>query len=249
MRSIPDEAPADLLTDALPGAPADIPADALADAGPTRRCILTGGTHARDRLIRLVEGPDGALWPDLAAKLPGRGAWVLPDRAALETALGSGRLKAAVARSFRTRPPAIPADLPARIANGLEVRALQRLGLEQRAGNILAGAEKLETAARSGRLSLLLHAGDAQANGVAKLEQALRVGGAERPGIRLPIPRARLSKALGRDNMVHIGITDGRAAARVEQDLERWLAYMRPELDATPAPGISPAAETHEGPE
>jgi predicted RNA-binding protein YlxR (DUF448 family) len=227
--------------------PDDPPDPDLREEGPARRCILTGGSHARETLIRLVEGPDGALWPDLAARLPGRGAWVLPDRPALEAALASGRLRAALARSFKTRPPTIPADLPERIADGLEARLLQRLGLEQRAGNLLAGAEKLETAARMGKLALLLHAGDAQPNGVARLEQALRVGGGEKPGIRLPIPRARLSKALGRDNMVHIGITDGRAAARVEQDLARLLAYTRPADDLNPAPGPSPAPEAHEG--
>jgi hypothetical protein len=235
LRSRPDEAPADPLT------------ANDEDTGPTRRCILAGSLHPRDALIRLVEGPDGALWPDLAARLPGRGAWILPDRPALESALASGRLKAALARSFRTTPPQVPADLPARINDGLETRVLQRLGLEQRAGNLLAGAEKLEAAARMGRLALLLHAADAQPNGVGKLEQALRVGGADKPGVRLPSGRTRLSNALGRDNMVHIGITDGRAAARVERDLARLLAYMRPAVEHFPAAGSSPAAEPYEG--
>jgi hypothetical protein len=249
MRTPPDEAPLDPLTAPEPPTAPMPPNADEEDSGPTRRCILAGSRHPREALLRLVEGPDGALWPDLAARLPGRGAWVLPDRLALEAALASGRLKAAVARSFRAPAPAIPADLAQRIAAGLETRALQRLGLEQRAGNLLAGAEKLEAAARMGKVALLLHAADAQPNGVGKLEQALRVGGAEKPGIRLPFGRARLSNALGRDNMVHIGITDGRAAARVEQDLARLLAYMRPSEDFSPPPGTRPAPERHEGQE
>ena len=42
--------------------------------GPERRCIATGESGATERLIRFVLGPDGQVAPDLAAKLPGRGA-------------------------------------------------------------------------------------------------------------------------------------------------------------------------------
>ncbi|MEM6662503.1 MAG: DUF448 domain-containing protein, partial [Pseudomonadota bacterium] len=44
--------------------------------GPERRCIATGETGATDRLIRFVLAPEGGLVPDLAARLPGRGAWL-----------------------------------------------------------------------------------------------------------------------------------------------------------------------------
>ncbi|HAL06579.1 MAG TPA: hypothetical protein DCP26_04360 [Brevundimonas sp.] len=39
------------------------------------------------RLIRFVAGPDGAVVPDLARKLPGRGLWVAADRVSLEAAI------------------------------------------------------------------------------------------------------------------------------------------------------------------
>src|SRR5690606_28744965 len=39
------------------------------------------------RLIRFVADPDGAVVPDLARKLPGRGLWVAADRASLEAAI------------------------------------------------------------------------------------------------------------------------------------------------------------------
>ena len=38
------------------------------------------------QLIRFVAGPDGAVAPDLARKLPGRGLWVAANREAVETA-------------------------------------------------------------------------------------------------------------------------------------------------------------------
>ena len=70
----------------------------------------------------------------------------------------------------------VPDDLPARIEAALERAALDRLGLEARSGGVLTGAEKIETAARSGKLRMLLHASDAGADGNRKLDQAWRVG-------------------------------------------------------------------------
>ena len=44
---------------------------------------------------------------------------------------------------------------------GLRSDALDRLGLEARAGTLLTGSEKIETAARRGEVHLLIHASDA----------------------------------------------------------------------------------------
>lgn len=205
--------------------------DALIDGGaghvPERRCILTGEHGPRAGLIRLALGPDDAVWPDLAAKLPGRGAWIAPSRSLLAKAIASGKLKGALARAFRTTPPTIELDLADRIARGLEQRALQRLGLEHRAGHVVFGSERLNEWARSGRLYLMMHVADAAADGSSKLDQAFRAGdGTMDKVITLPVGRLALSSALGRDNMVHIGISDPKAAMRVESDVARWVAFL-----------------------
>lgn len=193
---------------------------------PERRCILTGVHGERASLIRLALGPDGAVWPDLAAKLPGRGAWIGVDRAALRTAIAKGRLKGALARAFR-EPATVPDDLPERIAAGLERRALDRLGLEHRAGHLIFGAEKLAEWARGGRVHLLMHAADAAEDGISKLGQAFRAGdGAMDDVVILPAGRDALSRALGRENIVHSGVIDGKAAARIATEVARWAAFL-----------------------
>ncbi|WP_199554769.1 RNA-binding protein [Sandaracinobacteroides hominis] len=211
------------------------PARATPDGGkgasaPERKCILTGAHGERAQLIRLALGPDGAVWPDLGARLPGRGAWISPDRAALETAIAKGRLKGALARAFK-EAATVPDDLAQRIADGLERRALDRLGLEHRAGHLIFGSEKLIEWARAGRLYLVLHATDAADDGVGKLEQALRSGARNTESepaeaIRLPAGRDALSRALGRENIVHSGVTDGKAAARIATEVARWAAFI-----------------------
>jgi predicted RNA-binding protein YlxR (DUF448 family) len=205
---------------------------------PVRTCILAREESPREGLIRLVLSPDGEALPDIRAKAPGRGAWIGVDRAALETALAKGKLKGALARAFKTNDVHVPADLPARIAEALQRAALDRLGLELAAGMLVTGGERIEAAARSGKLRLLLHAADAGADGSAKLAQAWRVGsdreGSGLKGLTLPVSRTILSLALGRENVVHAGLTDARAAKRVEQVLDRWLHFIGPEL--VPAP-------------
>jgi len=223
----PDDTPSAALTDPAAAASPEPQRAEADDSTPERRCILTGAHGPRAELIRLAPGPDGAVWPDLAARLPGRGAWVSADRAILENAIAKGKLKGALARAFKGLPATVPDDLAERIANGLQRRALDRLGLEHRAGHLVFGSDRLGETARAGRLALLLHAADAADDGTAKLNQAFRVGdGSMEDVLVVPVGRDALSAALGRENIVHSGVTDGRAAARVRTDLARWIAYL-----------------------
>ena len=205
---------------------------------PVRKCILTQDRDLRDNLIRLALAPDGTILPDVRAKAPGRGAWIGVTRTELEAAIAAKRLRGALARAFKGEATTIPDDLPDRIAAALERNALDRLGLESRSGMLFTGSEKIETAARSGQLQALYHAADAGTDGNRKLDQAWRIGsdreGTRLRGLVLPVPRTILSLALGRENVVHIGVTDRAAAGRVSDALDRWLHFIGPE--PTPVP-------------
>jgi len=215
------------------------PSHGLAPAGPSlshkgrgdseRTCILSGLKGSRETLIRLALGPDGAVAPDIRAKAPGRGAWIGVDRATLEQAIAKGRLAKALARAFKGAVT-VPADLADQIERALERAALNRLGLEARAGELVTGTERIVDAARKGAVALLLHAADAAADGTRKLDQALRVGadaeGSGLQGLAIPATRAILSMALGRENVVHVALVAPAAAARVSQALGRWRGFL-----------------------
>ncbi|NNM77428.1 DUF448 domain-containing protein [Sphingomonas sp. ID1715] len=198
--------------------------------GPERKCVLTGGKSDRAALIRLVVSPDGEVLPDVRAKAPGRGAWIGVGRAELRTALDNGKLKAALFRGFRRRDLTIPADLPDQIEQQLERAALDRLGLEARASTLVTGSDRIDNAARSGQVHLLLHAADAGEDGNRKLDQALRMGrdaeGSGLKGLVIAAPRTILSSALGRENVVHIAVIDQGAARRVGEVLARWHGFI-----------------------
>lgn len=215
-----------------------------------RKCILSGDRADPETLVRLAVGPEGHVLPDIRAKAPGRGAWIGVSRGELETALAKGKLKGALARAFKDSDLQIPGDLPAMIESGLRKTLLDRLGLESRASMLLTGSEKIDVACRKGQVRLLLHAGDAAADGSRKLDQALRVGreaeGTDLAGTVLPVDREALSMAMGRDNVVHIAVTDSRAASRLRAAIGRLESYLgcangapvHGEPDSTDVPGV-----------
>lgn len=214
------------------------------ETGSERRCILSGETHARGELVRLAISPDGLVLPDAGAKAPGRGAWIAPDRSALEAAIANGHFKRALMRAFKGGPQDVrlscPDDLPQQIEMALTRHLTDRLGLELRAGNIVLGSSRIEEQARQGRIALLLHASDSSADGRKRLDQAWRVGremeGSGARGQVLPLDRDTLSVALGRENVVHLGVSGraddlegsnpARAAIRVAQTVTRLTNFV-----------------------
>ena len=150
--------------------------------------------------------------------------------------MAKGRLKGALARAFRSSPPLVPDDLAEQIDAGLLRTLTDRLGLEMRGGNLILGSDRISEHARGGVLAALYHAADASDGGAAKLDQAWRVGmdreGSGEGGTRLPLDRAALSVALGRDNVVHLALCDEAAAERVDQALQRLLHYRKASADA-----------------
>jgi len=194
-----------------------------------RTCVLSGKKAPREALIRLALGPDNMIAPDIRAKAPGRGAWIGVPRAELDAANAKGKLKSALQRAFKTNDVSVPADLGERIERALRQTALDRLGMEARAGNLINGSDKVEIAARSGRVAMLIHAADAGEDGNRKLDQAWRVGGGAPQGMIFPLDRTILSMALGRENVVHVALTDPAAASRVQHALARWRAFNGPD--------------------
>jgi predicted RNA-binding protein YlxR (DUF448 family) len=217
-----------------------------------RRCILSADHADPAQLIRLAISPDGDVLPDVRARAPGRGAWIGVSRAELEQAIAKGKLKGALARAFKGEALSVPEDLPERIGAALRDDLMARLGLEARASNLISGFDKIDVAARRGRVRLLLHAGDAGEDGIRKLDQAWRVGeereGEDFAGTRLPVDRDALSMALGRNNVVHVAVTDAAAAGRIAGLLGRWQSYLGC-ANAAPNSGSADARHMDDGPQ
>ena len=218
--------------------------DTDVERSPERTCVLTRRKGSRDQLIRLALGPDGIIAPDVRARAPGRGAWISVGRSELDAANAAGKLKGALARAFKT-DVGVPAEIGEQTEQALRQAALDRLGMEARSGFLINGSERVETAARSGSVHLLIHAADAGEDGRKKLDQAWRMGGSHElghsRGLIFPEPRSILSMALGRENVVHVALTDAAAAVRVLHTLTRWRDFIAPDAGLE---GGAPASRT-----
>lgn len=181
----------------------------------TRRCIVTGEVCERSRLVRFVVAPDGAVVPDVAGDLPGRGIWVSASREVIEKACAK-RLFARAAR----REVAVAADLAERTETLLARRCLDLLGLARRAGVAVTGFEKVRALLRAERAAALIAASDGAADGRAKLR---RLTG------DLPLVESftgtELSLALGRENVVHAALASGRLAERFVMEAGRLARF------------------------
>lgn len=209
----------------------------MPDHESQRRCILSGEHGPRHGLIRLALGPDGTVAPDLGARAGGRGAWLGVDRAALRAAMARGRLAGALRRALRAERVLVPEDLDERIAAGLAARALDRLGIETRAGHTVTGTERIEAAIRAGEVGLLVSAADAGADGLAALRAALRHAAPEAAAMTLPVGREALSRALGRANTVHVAVRAGAPSERAGADIARWRGFLGLDGPAADAAG------------
>lgn len=176
--------------------------------GPERLCAATRAVRPVDEMIRFVVGPDGTVLPDLKRNLPGRGLWVTATEAAVRDAVK----RKIFARGFRQDVQVRP-DLAAFTGELLQKSALDALAIAGKAGQVVTGFAKVEAAIAHERLAALLHAGEASADGVRKLDAALH----RRHGETQPVPVVtdfageHLDLALGRPNVVHAALLAGPA--------------------------------------
>lgn len=166
-----------------------------------RRCVVTQQTGPEDGLIRFVAGPDGAIVPDIAAKLPGRGAWVTADAEHVALAIKRGRLARAL--DGAKADDGLIADVEALLVR----KALSLLGLARRAGDLAVGMDAVRIGLKAQRPAWRIEATDGSADGRSKLDRLAhgKWGGVPVAGC---FPAEQLGQALGRDHVVHAALAE-----------------------------------------
>lgn len=194
---------------------------------PLRQCIVTRERLPKEVMIRFVLSPENEVVPDLAARLPGRGAWVVADRSAVETAA----LKGHFARAFEA-PAKASRDLAGRIEAQLARKLLELLGQARGAGRLILGAAQVQAAARAGEVAALVEASDGAPDGRRKNIAALKAGGAYDPARPMEgalvvacFKSEELSLALGRENVVHAALPEGGLAVRFLAEARRLQGF------------------------
>ena len=160
-------------------------------------------------MIRFVIGPNRAVVPDLAARLPGRGIWLSARLDVLEPGRAEAdshrQLVRAFARAARG-PVAVPSNLPSLLEEALVRRITELLGLARRAGQAMAGFEKAREWLKAHRARVVLQASDGS---IAERARFLSGVSAAVPVLD-PLPGAAMGRLFGRDFVVHVAIAPGK---------------------------------------
>ena len=140
--------------------------------------------------------------------MPGRGLWVTATRADLAEAVRRG----AFARGFG-RLVTIPDGFVEATERLLQRAALDALAIAGKGRQAVTGFSKVETALVRGQAVAVLHAADAAADGVRKVEALRKQSESEGRQIAVisSLPSAQLDLALGRPNVIHAALLAGPA--------------------------------------
>jgi ribosomal protein L7Ae-like RNA K-turn-binding protein len=138
--------------------------------------------------------------------------------------VASAAAKNLFAKAARERV-VVPSDLVDRVVQLLLRDMLDRLGLARRAGQAVAGFEKVRALLVEGAAGLLFAAADGAADGRRKL----RLLAADVPLVEC-LSSAELAAALGRDTVVHAAVRQGSFAERLAMAAVR-LEKMRDARD------------------
>ena len=192
--------------------------------GPERRCIATGESQGKPGLVRFVVGPDAQIVPDIAGKLPGRGIWVSADPVALNRVATKGLF----ARAAKA-PVTVPDGLTALVEAQLLARVVELLGLARKAGQAIAGYEKVKDWLGKGTAVVLVQASDGSERGKSKLHAPQGAN-----GFIGCMTGSELGLAFGREHVIHGALAAGVLTIRVVEEAAR-LAGIRGQIGGKPA--------------
>ena len=184
-------------------------------ATPLRRCLASGLSGERSRLVRFVIAPDGEIVPDVGERLPGRGLWVTADRAALETA----RRRKLFAKAARAAVR-VPDDLAEQVERLLVRRCRELLGLALRSGQATFGYQRVREWLIARKGALLLEASDGAPGDCAKL----RALAGELPVVAV-LTAEELGAAVGRARFVHGILLPGKLSNALAREAHRLAGF------------------------
>ena len=184
---------------------------------PERRCIATGESQPKAGLIRFVTGPEGQVVADVLGRLPGRGYYVTADRAALEKAAKKGLFARAARQSVQVSP-----ELVSEVESALARRVVDLISLARKAGEAVAGIEKVKDWLEKRYAEVLIQASDGSERGKTKLRAP------DGPDSLIGcLTGQELGLAFGREHAIHAALAAGGLTIRIVDEAARLAGIRR----------------------
>lgn len=183
-----------------------------------RTCVVTREALPQRALLRVVE-VEGRALVDRSGKAPGRGAWVKPERAALEQLVAKpGMLGRAL--ELENAGAIDTHDLLEQARAVTDAAVLDLLSLAARSGCLASGGDSATAAVRAGEALALLAAADASAQSVA----SARGDRPELPVFVLALDREALGHRIGKGPRAVVALKRGGPAQALLDQLRRTEA-------------------------
>ena len=179
--------------------------------GPERRCIVSGQSKGPSDLIRFVVSPDQLIIPDIAGKLPGRGIWVSSDKVLIEKAVEKNHFQRAAKEKVN-----VAENLASQVEELLAQRVINLMSLARKAGQAVAGYEKVKSLLESGQALVLVQAQDGSERGKGKLRPP---AGAE--SLLSCLTSREIGLSFGRESVIHAALTVGGLGQQIMADGKR----------------------------
>jgi predicted RNA-binding protein YlxR (DUF448 family) len=175
----------------------------------------------KGELLRFVLDPDGLPVPDVAAKLPGRGAYTCFSRQCLETAVARRQFS----RAFKGEAKPVPlAEIVPLVDRLLQERITATLALANKAGKAVSGSDRVMEALRRGEVSLLLIAADTSEESAAKFRA---VADRNRVEIFRFSQKDQLGAPLGQELRTAVAVTSSSFADTLRRELTRYWNFFQ----------------------
>ncbi|ENN92618.1 RNA-binding protein [Bartonella schoenbuchensis] len=188
-----------------------------------RTCIVTKKSASTTALIRFVVGPNNQIIPDLKANLPGRGIWVSAHHHTIEEAIK----RKAFSRNLKTDVE-VASNLANIVDKLLLKSALGSLSMARKAGAVVTGLTKVDSAIRSGQVALVLHAKEATEDGKRKILQAIyAIQQKTNQDIKVLslFTSDEMSVAFGANLVIHAALLNTKSAEGFSKTINKLIAY------------------------
>lgn len=182
-----------------------------------RMCVACRERAAPDALVRLVRHPVTAeIVVDLPGKLPGRGAWVHPERRCVQDLQKKG---GKLARALDGSVDA--SDLRERILAALHRAAADGISMASASGSLVGGHDRLVKELLGGAVEQVILASDASPRTVASIRRAAQEAEQDVVFVELPFTRDDLGSRTGRGARAALGVRPTRGSAFLRRQLRR----------------------------
>ncbi len=180
-----------------------------------RTCVVSRRKADPAELVRLVLSPEGVLHVDYRGRLPGRGAWVLPERATLEKLQATPKI---LNRALKT--PADTTGVLEKVQEANLLSLLDALSLSARSGALASGHDAALACLSSGTPCAVGLASDAS----PRVERRFFDAAGAVPIFRIPLDREQIGDRIGKGPRAVFAVASCAASKPLLRELRRMAA-------------------------